>query len=233
MEIRILHMVEGAKAARGIAVIIDVFRAFTVETYLMRNNARKIIPVGNVDTAFAYQKAHPGTLLCGEREGVMIPGFDFGNSPSQLEHADLTGKTVVHTTSAGTQGIANAVHADEIITGSLVNASAVAEYIRRKNPEQVSLVCMGLNCLHPIEEDTLCAEYIQSLLEGKPLENMPERMADLKNTSGAKFFDPNMQNVFPKRDFELCIQLDTVPFVLRLTQDAESGLGCMERVDVL
>ena len=233
MEIRILHMVEGAKAARGIAVIIDVFRAFTVETYLMRNNAQKIIPVGNVDTAFAYQKAHPGTLLCGEREGVMIPGFDFGNSPSQLEHADLTGKTVVHTTSAGTQGIANAVHADEIITGSLVNAAAVAEYIRRKNPEQVSLVCMGLNCLHPIEEDTLCAEYIQSLLEGKPLENMQERMDDLKNTSGAKFFDPNMQNVFPMRDFELCIQLDTVPFVLRLTRDEESGLGCMERVEVL
>lgn len=233
MEIRILHMVEGAKAARGIAVIIDVFRAFTVETYLMRNNARKIIPVGNVDTAFAYQKAHPGTLLCGEREGVMIPGFDFGNSPSQLEHADLTGKTVVHTTSAGTQGIANAVHADEIITGSLVNASAVAEYIRRKNPEQVSLVCMGLNCLRPIEEDTLCAEYIQSLLEGKPLENMEARMADLKNTSGAKFFDPEKQSVFPRRDFELCIQLDSVPFVLRLTKDAESGLGCMERVDVL
>ena len=84
-----------------------------------------------------------------------------------------------------------------------------------------------------IEEDTLCAEYIQSLLEGKPLENMPQRMADLKNTSGAKFFDPNMQSVFPKRDFELCVQLDTVPFVLRLTRDEESGLGCMERVDVL
>lgn len=233
MDIQILHMVEGAKAARGIAVIIDVFRAFTVETYLMRNNAKKIIPVGDVETAFAYQKSHPGTLLCGEREGVMIPGFDFGNSPSQLEHADLTGKTVVHTTSAGTQGIANAVHAEEIITGSLVNASAVAEYIRRKNPAQVSLVCMGLNCLHPIEEDTLCAEYIKSLLEGNPLENMQERMADLKNTSGAKFFDPEMQNVFPQRDFELCVQLDTVPFVLRLNRDPESGLGCMERVDML
>lgn len=233
MDIRILHMVEGAKAARGLTVIIDVFRAFTVETYLMRNHAQKIIPVGDVATAFAYQKAHPGTILCGEREGVMIPGFDFGNSPSQLEHADLTGKTVVHTTSAGTQGIANAVHADEIITGSLVNARAVAEYIKRKDPAQVSLVCMGLNCLRPIEEDTLCAEYIKSLLEGKPLENMEERMDALRYTSGAKFFDPDNQNVFPKRDFELCVQLDTVPFVLRLNREAEGGLGYMERVDVL
>ena len=233
MEIQILHLVEGAKAARGIAVIIDVFRAFTVETYLMRNNAAKIIPVGDVAVAFDYRKNHPGTLLCGEREGVMIEGFDFGNSPSQLENVDLTGKTVVHTTSAGTQGIANAVHADEILAGSLVNAAAVAEYIRRKNPAQVSLVCMGLGCERPIEEDTLCAEYIKSLLEGKPLDNMESRMADLKNTSGAKFFDPAAQHVFPRRDFELCIKLDTVPFVLRLTRDEESGLGCMERVDVL
>ena len=58
-------------------------------------------------------------------------------------------------------------------------------------------------------------------------------MADLKNTSGAKFFDPETQQVFPRRDFELCVKLDTVPFVLRLTRDEESGLGCMERVDVL
>ena len=233
MDIQILHLLEGAKAARGLTVIIDVFRAFTVETYLMRNNASKIIPMGSVEHAFAYQKTHPGTLLCGEREGVMIEGFDFGNSPSQLEQVDLTGKTVVHTTSAGTQGIANASHADEILTGSLVNASAVAEYIRRKNPEQVSLVCMGLGCERPIEEDTLCAEYIQSLLEGEPLENMQERMAELKHTSGAKFFDPAQQSVFPQRDFELCVRLDTVPFVLRLTRDEESGLGCMERIDVL
>jgi hypothetical protein len=39
--------------------------------------------------------------------------------------------------------------------------------------------------------------------------------------------------VFPQQDFQLCVQLDTVPFVLRLTRDPESGLGCMERIDVL
>ena len=100
MNIQILHMVEGAKAARGLTVIIDVFRAFTVETYLMRNNAHRIYPVGDTATAFACKAADPeNTLLCGERNGIMVEGFDFGNSPSQLEHVDLTGKTVVHTTS--------------------------------------------------------------------------------------------------------------------------------------
>lgn len=86
MDIQILHMVEGAKQAVGLTVIIDVFRAFTVETYLMRNNAQKIIPVGDVQIAYDYKKAHPDTtLLCGERHGKIIDGFDYGNSPSDLE----------------------------------------------------------------------------------------------------------------------------------------------------
>ena len=232
MNVQILHMVEGAKAARGLAVIIDVFRAFTVETYLMRNNAHRIYPVGDVETAFACKAANPeNTLLCGERKGIMVEGFDFGNSPSQLEHVDLTGKTVVHTTSAGTQGIANATHADEIITGSLVNAAAIVEYIRRKNPETVSLVCMGLNCLHPIEEDTLCAEYIKAELEGTPLPDLDERIYDLRNTSGAKFFDETHPE-FPERDFHLSVALNTCDFVLRLVKNPD-GLDYVERVDVL
>lgn len=232
MNIRILHMVEGAKQATGLTVIIDVFRAFTVETYLMRNNAQRIIPVGDVQIALDYKKDHPDALLCGERKGIIIDGFDFGNCPTDLEHVDLTGKTVVHTTSAGTQGIANAANADEIISGSLVNASAVAEYIKQKNPKDVSLVCMGLNSLRQTEEDNLCAEYIKSLLEGKPLADIYEQMEDLKNTSGAKFFDPERQHIFPQRDFELCTKLNSVPFVLRLKKSPD-GLDYMERVDVL
>ena len=234
MNIRILHMIEGAREARGLTVVIDVFRAFTVETYLSRANAAKIIPVGDMQIAFDYKKEHPeNTVLFGERKGIIIDGFDYGNSPSQIAPLDLTGKTVVHTTSAGTQGIANAIHADEIIGGNLVAAKAIAEYIRRKNPEEVSLVCMGLNSLSQTEEDNLCAEYIKSLLEGNPLPDMEERMADLKNTSGAKFFDPEKQSVFPEMDFHLCLKLNTVPFILRLKKGENGELDYMEKIDVL
>ena len=232
MDIKILHLVEGAKQAKGIAVIIDVFRAFTVETYLMRNNAAKIIPVGDVEIAREYKRNHPDAILCGERKGIIIDGFDYGNCPTDLEHVDLTGKTVVHTTSAGTQGIANANQADEIISGSLVNASAVAEYIKKKNPQYVSLVCMGLMANKQTDEDNLCADYIQSLLENNPLKDIHQRMEALKYTSGAKFFDSERQHIYPQRDFELCTNLNSVPFVLRLKK-SEDGLNYMERIDVL
>ena len=232
MKINVLHLIEGARNARGIAVIIDVFRAMTVEAYLAKNNAEKIIPTASVEYAFAYKEKHPKTVLCGERGGVIIDGFDFGNSPSAIEKEDFTGKTVVHTTSAGTQGIANAIYADEIIGGSLVTAQAVASYIKSKNPSEVSLVCMGLMSERKTEEDTLCAEYIKSLLLGKPLPDIAERIESLKTTSGAKFFDEKFKDVFPKRDFALCVSLNSLPFVMRFKKGENGQPDCMERIDV-
>lgn len=225
MNIKILHMIEGAKQATGVTVIIDVFRAFSVEAYLMNSNVEKIIPVGDMQIAYDYKKKDPKVILVGERHGKILPGFDFGNSPSQLEGVDLTGKTVVHTTSAGTQGIANAKNADVILTGSLVNAKAVAKYILKNGYEDVSLVCMGLEAMAPTEEDTLCAKYIKSILEGNPIE-LKDEINNLKVTSGTKFFDLSQQDVFPKRDFYLCTDVDKFDFVLRLGSD-----GAMTKVE--
>lgn len=233
MDVQILHLIDGAKKAKGLTVIIDVFRAFTVETYLSRNNAEKIIPVGDVQTAFDYRAKHPDAILCGERQGIMIDGFDYGNSPSQIEHVDFTGKTVIHTTSAGTQGITNAkATAEEIIGGNLVAAKAIARYIKRKNPDHVSLVCMGLAGDRQTDEDDLCGTYIKSLLEGDPLPDLEARIAQLRRTDGAKFFDKKQQAVFPERDFHLCVAVDSCDFILRLKKDPETGLDYMERVDV-
>ena len=104
MKIEILQLIEGARKARGLTVIIDVFRAMTVESFLMSRGTKKLFHVGDVQTAWDYKVSHPDTILCDERGGAIIDGFDFGNSPSAIEHLDFTGKTVIHTTSAGTQG---------------------------------------------------------------------------------------------------------------------------------
>ena len=227
MTIQILQLLDGAKAATGTTVIIDVFRAFSVEACLFAKGAERIHPIGSSDQAYRLKEQHPDWLLAGERGGKILPGFDTGNSPSQLEGLDAVGKTVVHTTSAGTQGIANAVNATEILGASLLNAKATAEYIRRSGAQDVSLVCMGLAALEPTEEDTLCAEYIKSLLEGTSID-MPARIAALKFTSGAKFFDPAQAEVFPEADFHICTQVDKFDFALRLRRSAD-GLDYMEK----
>lgn len=230
MKIQIFQLIEGARQARGLTVVIDVFRAFSVECHAMARGARTVLPVGSIEEALALKKRHPDALLVGERGGKKIEGFDCGNSPSDLEAFDLTGRVVIHTTSAGTQGVANAIHADALLGGALVNAAATAEYILRMNPEQVSLVCMGLAGREESDEDTLCANYIAALLRGENPDISPE-IACLAETSGRKFFDPAQQEAFPEPDFHLCTQLNRYPFALVLHR--EDGGVHVKRVDML
>ena len=227
MNVRILQLIEGARQATGTTVVIDVFRAFSVEAYFLARGAKKIIPVGDSALAYKLKEENPDMILAGERHGKILPSFDTGNSPSQLLSLDAAGKTVVHTTSAGTQGIANAVNATEILGASLLTAKATAEYIKRSGAQDVSLVCMGLEALAPTEEDTLCAEYIKSLLEGTSIDMAP-RIEELKYTSGAKFFDPAQAEVFPEADFHMCVELDKFDFALRLVTGAD-GIRYMEK----
>ena len=231
MNVEILQLVEGAKRARGLTVVIDVFRAFSLEAYLFDMGAEAVIPVGDVDEAYRLKSENSDMILAGERHGKILPGFDTGNAPSLLSLLDIKGRTVVHTTSAGTQGIANATGANEILGASLVNARATAEYIRKSRAEHVSLVCMGLEAKARTDEDTLCAEYIKSLLLGTSID-MSLEIEKLKYTSGAKFFDKTQNDVFPEADFAMCTDLDKFGFVMRLEKD-ESGHGYMKRIDVL
>ena len=215
MNVRILQLIEGAKEARGLTVVIDVFRAFSLEAYMLAGGAEKIYPIGDVELACRLKEENPSYILAGERHGKILPGFDTGNAPSLLSLIDARGKTVVHTTSAGTQGIANARYADEILGASLVNAKATAEYIRKSGAEEVSLVCMGLEALAPTEEDTLCAEYIKSLLTGEHID-LAKEIEKLRYTSGAKFFDPAQNDVFPMEDFAMCVDADRFYFDIKL-----------------
>jgi 2-phosphosulfolactate phosphatase len=215
MSIKILQLLEGAKRAVGLAVIIDVFRAFSLECYIMSHGAAKIIPVKEKERAYQLKRDNPEYVLVGERHGVMLPGFDYGNSPSQMEKAVLKNKTVIHTTSAGTQGLKSAQGAQEVITGSLVNAEAIVRYIKKMGAEKISLVCMGLDAAEETEEDTLCAEYIKCLLENKSIDIYKE-IELLKSTSGSKFFDSAQKNVFPEKDFYLCTDINKFNFILKL-----------------
>lgn len=229
MKVRVLQLLDGAKIAKGLTVIIDVFRAFSTTCYAFEKGIDKIYPVGDIELAYQLKKQNPDFILVGERNEQKPEGFDFGNSPLQLLNADLSGKTIVHTTSSGTQGIANATKADEIITGSFVNAGAIVKYIQQQQPESVSLVCMGYACEYPTDEDTLCAEFIKNELKKQP-NNFEKMVGLIRNGSGARFFDPERQGWSPQEDFELCLDLNRFNFVLKI--DREDNLNYIRKIKV-
>ena len=168
MKIQILEFLRGAEEATGLTVIIDVFRAFSTSCYIYNNGAEKIIPVGDLKLAYKLKRENPHFLLFGERGGKKPEGFDFGNSPSQIEGLNFNGETVIQTTSSGTKGLIGTKDADEIIAGSFVNAGAVVKYIKTENPGRVSLVAMGVSGRIKALEGLLCARYIENGLTGKP-----------------------------------------------------------------
>lgn len=229
MNIKILQLTKGAKVATGTTIIIDVFRAFSTACYAFEKGIQKIYPVGDIELAYKLKKQHPDYILVGEREEQKPKGFDFGNSPAQLIKANISTTTMVHTTSAGTQGIANASKAREILSGSFVNAGAIIRYIGKKQPETVSLVCMGYACEYPTDEDTLCAQYIKNELEGKP-NNFAKMVKTIRSGDGARFFDPEKQSWSPQEDFNLCLDLNRFNFVLKVEKEGEFNF--LKRINI-
>ncbi len=167
MEIAIKSCLDGAREARGISVIIDVFRASNTIIACLGKKAKYVIPVNDLDRAYGLKKKYPDHLLFGERKGLPPKGFDFDNSPAKASALNLDKKKVILTTSAGSQGIVNAINSDEILIGSFANAKAVVDYIRKKNPKKVSLIAIGFESYKKAEEDELCAKYIKQKLLGK------------------------------------------------------------------
>jgi 2-phosphosulfolactate phosphatase len=214
MKIEILEFVEGARKATGVAVIIDVFRAFSVGCYAYDAGAVRIITTDDIDEAFRLKKRYKHAVLVGERDEKKIDGFDFGNSPTEIIKADFGGKTVVHTTTAGTKGLHNAVNADIVISGSIVNAGAIIRYIKSIDPDNVSLVAMGYRATISAEEDLLCADLIEAGLKNQP--PVPEkRISDLQYLSGKRFFNPANLEFSPPTDFFLCTMTNRFDFILK------------------
>lgn len=232
MQINILHLIEGAKQAKGLTVIIDVFRAFSLACYVMANGADRILPVGTIETAQALQKAYPTFLSIGERKGKQLAGFDYGNSPTQIEHIDFSEKTVIHTTSAGTQGIVNAQQATEILTGSFVNAQAIVNYIKTTQPALVSLVAMGKAGIERTAEDDLCAIYLKNALQGVD-NDFDQIVQQLKIGSGQRFFVSESQSWAPSRDFDLCLTENKFDFILKVfPYQKEKEVLCLKKIMV-
>jgi 2-phosphosulfolactate phosphatase len=215
LQVQVVDHVAGAQGAGGIAVVIDVFRAFSVAAYAFSRGAATVIPVAQVDYARELKHQHPDWLLIGERHARPLPGFDCGNSPSDLEKLDVAGRTIIHTTHAGTQGLTAVPGSIETLTGALVNAGAIVRYLQARQPELVTIVRMGHEARENSDEDDLCAELLRSRLVGEPMPVSGIRERLRQASSAVKFFDPACDWA-PERDFEMCTRVDEFDFVLQL-----------------
>ena len=221
MNITLGSLISGAREARGTAVIIDVFRAFTTAAVAFSRGAREIVLVGTPPEALELRDRGVADLCMGELHGIRPEGFDFGNSPYELSLADVEGKTLAHSTTAGTVGVTEAHGADEIYLGSLVIAEATARCLLARKVTRVSIVAMGGGGTFRTDEDEQCALYIRNLLEGRSPDREAVRSLVLSGSETQKFGDP-AQPHFHGQDAEMALRIDSVQFAIRVHR--EDGL---------
>lgn len=126
-------------------VVIDTLRATSTIVAALNAGAREVVPAGSTEQAVrlvARFGAHRA-LLCGERRGVRIEGFDLGNSPLEFTTNVVSGKSLVMTTTNGTAAFHHSRHAESVLCGALLNAGAVAGRLLDTSPDSVILLCAG------------------------------------------------------------------------------------------
>ncbi len=209
--IRVEHL-EGARSARGVAVVIDVLRAFTTAACAFAAGAREILLVDSVDAAFALKKRVPDAFLMGEVGGFKVDGFDHGNSPSDLPRDAVRGRRIIQCTGSGTRCAVAASGADALFVSGLATAGATARAVAAA-PVVTLVASMGA-----VEGDDAVADYIEGVLRGAPpaapgiLRRVRESDAGRKIASGA-------YAQYPKADLDACLRLDAFDFALRARRD--------------
>jgi 2-phosphosulfolactate phosphatase len=217
---------ETCHTATGLAVVIDVIRAFTNAAFAFSRGAERIHPVSSVDEALEFKRQYPGSLACGEVGGIPPEGFDFGNSPTQTNALDLTGRVVVQRTGAGTQGVARSVQATQLVAASFVVAGATVKYIQSLRPAEVSFVITG-ETYDGGAEDFACAEYLEALLRGHSPDAAPYLERVRRSRDGSQFLNGDYPHA-PASDLDLCTSVDRFNFAMPVSR--ENGRHVMRAI---
>lgn len=145
----------------SIVVVIDILRATSSITYGIENGAEAIIPVANVEDCLNY--SGKGYLIAAERNGEVVEGYDFGNSPFSYTKEKVNGKTIVLTTTNGTKAMHMAREtAYQVVVGSFLNLTSLCNWLQVQNKD-VLLLCAGWKDKFNLE-DTLFAGAVVNVL---------------------------------------------------------------------
>ena len=204
----ILHAtgIDGARQARGLAVVIDVLRSFTVSAYALAGGARECRLVTTTNEARALVAATPNAVICAEEDGLPVEGIAISNSPTQIAAADLRDRVLVQRSSAGTPVAAAVREGVDILAASLVVARATAQACLLRHPAQVTLVA---SADHP--EDHACALYMAAMIRGET----PDLEQLLRPLTGSERYAHLRRGTwpgFPVSDLELALTPDRFNF---------------------
>ena len=155
----------GDLCSAQVTIVVDVLRATSTIVTLLEGGVVRVYPIRSLQAARRLaRQAH--AILAGERNGIAVPGFDYGNSPFRMAGADLHGRSVVLATSNGTVVLNRVKSAPLVLVGCCLNATACSqaavEEARRRGLD-INIVCAGRLGQFALD-DAVCAGYLVGTL---------------------------------------------------------------------
>ena len=199
-----------------VIVVIDIFRATSSICYGIENGAEAIIPVSEVEECAAYREKGLNYLIAAERDGKVVEGFDFGNSPFSYTIEKVSGKTVVLTTTNGTHALHLSRSAKKIVIGSFLNLTALCNWLKTQQ-ENILLVCAGWKNNFNLEDTLFAGAVVEQLKSSGFILDDPAIAANdlfqigksnigqyLSKTSHGE----RLKKLGIEKDIEFCLQVD-------------------------
>lgn len=207
---------DGASADE-VVVVVDVLRAFTTVPWLLARGVQRVLAVDTVPRAVGLRDHHlPDALLAGEVEGAPLEGFDLGNSPTEVAISvlPLHGATVIHRTSAGTQGLVRAAGSGALFAASFVTAAVTAAAVAALAPGRVTFVVTGASLGRDGDEDLAAAELIAARVRGEDPDTTPF-VARVATSDAGRMFTADGPDWAPASDLAAACDVDRFDGALR------------------
>jgi 2-phosphosulfolactate phosphatase len=202
----------------------------------LMSGAREIIPVLTPAEAgeLASRVGRGMSLLCGEREGRKIDGFDLGNSPYEYSPERVAGRILIFSSTNGPAAVLRARLADRVYVGAYNNFAAVLKRLH-EDRKPVVVICAGKEG-HFALEDFVCGGKFVVALEtrfkrdvalndGARAAALLHRHFDgslislLKSCEHGKY----LMSLGAEEDIEYCARMDTHPVVPMLVEGKIRG----------
>ena len=159
--------VTAADVANRVVAVVDVLRASTSIAIALANGARAVIPLASSEEVISRAKTleRSEVRLAGERKSQPIPGFDVGNSPRDFTREAVEGKTILMSTTNGTNAILAVQGARDVVIASYVNFSAVLSMLRAalRGGTDVTILCAGQERRFALEDAACAGLYVQHI----------------------------------------------------------------------
>ena len=203
-------------------VVVDILRATSCMTTAFAHGIQSITPFASLEDCLAMKSL--GYFTTGERDGKKVDGFDLGNSPFEYMDKKLNGQRIAFTTTNGTKAIAKSVGAREIVIGSFLNLTALANYLRH-GKDDILVVCAGWKGRFNLEDTLFAGAILEALSDAVELEcdapqaclhlyllAKPNMLEFLKNASHIK----RLAKLNIVEDIKFCMTIDTYDVVPRM-----------------